>query len=307
VLLTLPTFSMHRITRPFAARLALGLGAVLLGATSSHAADPTTADCLAASEATIKLRSEHKLRAAREQLLICSSPACPADIRKECSSRVDAVSSQIPTILFEAKDGSGNDLAGVTVTMDGAPLAQRLEGTALSLDPGEHTFRFEATGQTPVDRVLVIEEGQKDRRERVVFVAPAPLEGVKAPPTDVTAEVQAHPITPQRIAAIASGGVGVLGGILGTAFGVSASSKWSGAQSECGKSCAPTNPAVGERSSAVTDATLSTVFFVTAGVGLATGAILWFTAPREKPRAPPLGIAPDVGPGHGGVVVAGRF
>src|ERR1017187_7463692 len=79
------------------------------------AADPTTADCLAASDASLKSGNEHKLRAERSQLLTCASSNCPTDIRKDCTSRVDEVNAQIPTIIFRAKDPSGADLSGVKV------------------------------------------------------------------------------------------------------------------------------------------------------------------------------------------------
>src|SRR5580658_1231325 len=89
-----------------------------------HASDPTTADCLSASEASLKLRGEHKLREARGQLLVCASASCPADVRNECVRRVDPVNAAIPTIIFEAKDAAGNDMSAVTITMHGHPLRQ---------------------------------------------------------------------------------------------------------------------------------------------------------------------------------------
>ena len=53
--------------------------------------------------------------------------------------------------------------------MDGEPLADRLEGTAVSVDPGEHTFTFEAPGYAVATKRLMILEGQKDRREAVTL------------------------------------------------------------------------------------------------------------------------------------------
>jgi hypothetical protein len=49
--------------------------------------------------------------------------------------RVDEINAAIPTVIFEAKDGAGGDLSAVRVTMDGEVLAERLEGTALSINP----------------------------------------------------------------------------------------------------------------------------------------------------------------------------
>jgi hypothetical protein len=70
-----------------AAFLTVSIGGV---ARTARAADPTTADCLAASESALKSGNEHKLRAERSQLLVCAAASCPADLRKECASRVSA-------------------------------------------------------------------------------------------------------------------------------------------------------------------------------------------------------------------------
>jgi hypothetical protein len=144
--------------------------AALLGSDATAlAADPTTADCLSANDNAIALRRDHKLRAARAQLLVCSAASCPADVRTECIRRVAEINIAMPTIVFEAKDAAGNDIGAVKVAMDGQPLAERLEGTAISLDPGEHSFAFESAGQRVIQRQFVIREGEKERRERITF------------------------------------------------------------------------------------------------------------------------------------------
>src|SRR5262245_41221309 len=135
----------------------------------ASAADPTTADCLAANDKSISLRNEHKLLAARAQLSVCAASSCPGDIRKACMRRIDQMNASVPTVVFEAKDGSGNDLTAVKVKMDGEILAERLEGTAISLDPGAHSFTFEAQDQPTITKQLVVREGQKDRREPIQF------------------------------------------------------------------------------------------------------------------------------------------
>ncbi|MFI5387803.1 MAG: hypothetical protein ACHQ50_16970, partial [Fimbriimonadales bacterium] len=155
--------------------------AVTLVAPVTRAADPTTADCLSASNTSIKLRTDHSLREARQQLLVCAARTCPSDISAECEHRLVAVNAAIPTLVFEVKDAGGNDLPAVSVMMDGKPLTERLEGTAISLDPGAHSFHFETAGQAPVDKMFVLHEGEKDRRERIVFgigtTVPAPAGG----------------------------------------------------------------------------------------------------------------------------------
>ena len=157
----LPSILRNRIVMRSVASLTVAVAAASsFSPAIALAADPTTADCLAASDASLKSGNEHKLRAERSQLLVCAAPSCPADIRKDCVSRVDELNGQIPTIIFAARDlSTSSDLSAVRVTMDGEVLAERLEGTALSIDPGEHTFLFETSGQAGVTKKLVIRQG----------------------------------------------------------------------------------------------------------------------------------------------------
>jgi hypothetical protein len=277
----------------------------------ARAADPTTSDCLGANESAISLRNEHKLRAAREKLLVCAAASCPTDIRNECARRVADINAAIPTIVFEVKDAAGRDLSAVKVTMDGQPLADRLEGTALSIDPGVHTFAFDTEGHPKVEKQLVIREGEKGRREPVMFGAaapaapqPAPATVQVAPPAPETKPPPAPPQTDsgsvqsgeksglgtQKTVALVAGGVGVVGVVVGTVFGLQAMSKYNQANDACPGKCADQN-GVDLWKSTRSAGNVSTVAFIVGGVGLAAGATLWFTA---KPTAT---IQVGVGPG----------
>jgi hypothetical protein len=262
--------------------LAFIAAAIAVGEGAAFAADPTTADCLAASDASLKLGNDHKLRAERSQLLVCAAPTCPADIRKECLGRVDEVNAQVPTIVFSAKDSSGADLSAVRVTMDGEVLAERFQGTALSIDPGEHTFTFETAGQPPVMKKLVIVQGQKDRREVITFgtdqggtATPAALPSTP-PPND------SGGMGTQKILAIVAGGIGIVGLGLGTVFGIMASSQKNDAQSACPSNPCATQDGVNKWSTAGSTGNISTIGFIVGGVGVAGAAVLWFTAPSSS-------------------------
>jgi hypothetical protein len=303
---------------------ALGLA---LAPSSARAADPTTADCLGASESSIKLRGEHKLREARAQLLVCAAATCPDDVRSECERHVTEVNASIPTIVFEAKDASGADLTAVKVTMDGAVLVERLEGTAISLDPGEHSFTFEVAGQAPVQKSLVLREGEKDRRERVTLGAAAALAAPAAPlasppPGDAPSVESAPPPPPasdssggswssQKTWAVVLGGAGLVGIGVGTAFGLSAGSAWSRAQTECGSptSCPQHAQAVSDHDSASNAATWSTVGFGVGAAAIVAGVVLWATAPSGGKSATASGVQvlPTMGDRTGGLAVSGRF
>jgi hypothetical protein len=261
-----------RLTSLFFPSLSL-LG--LLVCAPARAAEPNTSECLAASEASIKAGNEHKLRQERQQLLVCAASSCPGEIRKECTRRVDEVNEAIPSLVFEAKDGGGNDLSDVKVTMDGEVLADHLDGSALSVDPGEHTFTFETPGQPAIEKQLVVREAEKQRHETIQFGVPS--SGAVDHPPEATA---GGGLPGQKIAALVVGGVGVVGLGVGGAFGVMAISKKHHAEDICPSTC--TDDAGSQAwSDAKKVGNISTIAFIAGGVALAGGAVLWFTAPSQ--------------------------
>ena len=296
--------------RLFAASLALVAAPGLLAAPTARANDPTLADCITANESAIKLRADHRLREARAQLLVCAALTCPAEVRAECERRVGAVNAAIPTIVFQAKDAAGNDMSAVTVTMDGKPLAERLEGTAISLDPGEHTFHFEAPGQPPIDKTFVLLEGAKDRQERIVFAptaAPSSTANVASATTSAATpaagrggeHAPSSGGSPLRTWGFAALGAGAAGLAAGAIFGGLAIASKNSADCDGNHYCS-----AGALSDARTQATVSTVAFVAGGVLLAGGITMVLLAPPSGPR---VEAAAAVGESGGGVVIGGRF
>jgi hypothetical protein len=291
----------------FAAVLAL-LGAGVSTAPPARAGDPGIGDCLLAAEASLKLRGEHKLRLTRTQLLVCSSPSCPSEVRQECMKRIDEVNAAAPTIVLAVKNGAGHEIAAVKVTVDGQVIADHLDGSALSVDPGAHEFTFETSGMPPLTETIILHEGEKDRRETVLLgggpgAAATKDGGVESSGSSEPDTSAAHEGTgsTQRTIGLVTGGVGIAGLAVGTVFGVLASSSWKSAENDCpAKAGCPSN-AVNERSTALTDATLSTVGFIAGGVLAATGVVLFFTAP--KGTTPQVGL--EVRPG--GLAITGGF
>jgi hypothetical protein len=246
----------------------------LLAPGQARANKPSIEDCLAANHASIKLDSDNKLRAERAQLLICAAESCPLEIRLECAKRVEQVNETLPSIVFDVKDGTGADVGAVKIAMDGEVVADRLLGTAIAVDPGEHQFTFEIAGQPPLTKRLMIRVSEQNRRETIAFppsapsVAAAPLAPQPPLPTK-------RPLSGQRIAALAAGGVGVVGVVIGSVFGLEAKSKKTAAEGfNCSNGMCPTQAGVDAWSSARTAGTVSTVAFIIGGVGLAGAATL---------------------------------
>ena len=258
--------------------------ASLLSAAPLYAADAKT--CAESFDKGQALRRENKLRSAREALLECSTPACPAMMMKDCSDLLLEIEQSMPSIVVTAKDASGVDAIAVKVIADGVVLTTTLDGKALVLDPGVHAMRFEMNGATPIERQVVVHEGQKAQPVEIVLDANPP----KAPPADPSTPNQSDKPPPEstsssmRWAGIGLMGVGVVSVGLGSVFGIVAGNKWSDAKSQCGNGCGPGSTAYDSRSSAKTDATISTVGFIAGGLMLAGGATLFFLAPKEAPK-----------------------
>lgn len=309
--------------RPVRLRAGLPLAAALWFASVPAQADVTKEQCIAANGKAQDLRRGGKLFAAREQLRLCANPACPALVRDDCTRRLDELEKAQPTIVFEPKDGTGKDLLGVRVSVDGKLLAENLDGTALTADPGAHDFLFEVAGQAPVSQQFVLHEGEKGRTERIVIgpampvPAPSSVSAAGAPaksvtPTDQSAPAMssgegASPGGTKRVIGVVVGGVGI--GLLGLATYYQATALSRDRDSDA--AAASADPSVratahtiyGQASQAQTDALiLGGIGVASIGVGLFLVLTSGSTSGSSEPaKAAGLSARPFVGARCGGV------
>lgn len=303
---------------PRAVTAACTAAALALLATTGRADPPTKAQCIDANAKAQELRRDSKLAAARKQLEACMDSACPGLVRSDCTARLDELEKAQPTLVLDVKDRAGDDLTDVKVTVDGEPLAAKLDGTALRFDPGQHTFGFDAPGFEPVSRTFVLKETEKGRRERVVLKRAAK---VASSQPSTGAPITNLPETPpggeppsglgaQRWLGIVAGGVGVAGIATGAVFGLMASSEWNAQQSACGSpsSCPDHDGAVTHHANMTTDGAISTWTFIGGGALLAGGALLFITAPRRAaPASSALVVSPAAGPRSVSLSLTGSF
>lgn len=171
-----------------AAHLALvSLALLVAGETRAGATDEKDKEvCIRAVEHAQVARLDGKLREAREGFVTCARAVCPEAIRQDCTRWVTDVDASLPSVVFEAVWTDGHDATGMRVFVDGKPLTDVEPGRAVVLDPGEHTFRFEVAGATPVEARNVIREGEKNRLVHVTFAPLAPA-ATPTPPAGDTA------------------------------------------------------------------------------------------------------------------------
>lgn len=250
--------------------------AAALFALAAHARTARADDadrCASRAEAGQQARLAGKLRAAREELIECASEACPQVVRRDCARWLSEVETELPTIVVRARDGRGQDLADVRVFVDDVLLASRLEGKAVAVDAGEHTFRFERAGAPPVSRRVIVHTGE---RARIVTVD---LDG-----GDVEPARRASPVGPF-----------VLGGI-GAAAAATGIVLWAVGKSEhddLASSCAPDGLcATSDVDAARTKLMIGDVA-VLAGALALTGAVAWWLL-AQPARSSVRALAPGV-------------
>lgn len=230
-----------------------------------------------------------------------AAAAASGNVQREKEARARAatirrsVSELVIDVPAEAKATSG-----LEITRDGEPVGAAQWGSAIPADAGEHRIAASAPGREPWQSVVVV----KDPAGKFTVTVPAlvavsagaPVEANQAAPPP--ASDQPAPPSPsggglgtQRTVALVAGGVGVVGVVVGSIFGLKSKSHHDEAEKYCdGSQC--TDPrGVSEGESAHSAGNVSTIFMIVGGVGLAAGATLWFTAPKA-PTTAALTVAP---------------
>jgi hypothetical protein len=200
--------------------------------------------------------------------------------------------------------------AALWVTIDGAnePIANL--NSDRFVDPGDHVVEAGAPGFHKTTAKVHLGDGGADSVALTLEVDPnaaatrANTQGAAWPPPSTPA-AQPHAPTDHTLAWIA-GGVGVVGLGFGVAFGLGAVSEKSTLDSACsGNVCPPSQH--GTVDTGTRFGTISTVGFIVGGVGLATGAVLYFWNVGGGSGAETSGARASAYVGPASVGVAGAF
>ncbi len=240
------------------------------------------------------------------------------DREKFAKQRIAALEpklSKLTVVVDPAADG----LPGLEVRRDNIVIGRAAWGTAVPVDPGDHTVEAHAKGKQDWSTHVTLGDAADVQTVTVPAlddaaappVAPLPEETDesktnKPVPSSPPATDEAPPGHGQRIAGIVVGSVGVVFAGLGAYFGVGALSHSNSANQLCPQNSDNTcgsSAGINEESSAKSSALASDVMFGGAIVALGVGLVLYLTAPRAPHSAasPPAteGFAP-MGFGRGG-------
>ena len=206
------------------------------------------------------------------------------------------------------------------MTRDGTAIGSAQWGVPVPTDPGTHEIAATAPGRERFATKVDVHEGANEAvvpalkpavtSSPPTLAAPPPPASSRPPPPPVReAPLPEHEssggLGTQKTLALAAGGVGVVGVVVGSVFGLKAKSKHDDAAPFCnGNTC--TQDGVDLRHDAVAAGNLSTVFFAVGIAGLAGGAALWLTA-HDSNATTGVRVVPAIGSNQGGAVMEGEW
>ena len=135
---------------------------------------------------------------------------------------------------------------------------------------------------------------------------PVVLESPRPSPTAESRPPRTAALPSQRIAALVTGGLGIVGIGVGAYLGVRAMNDHDSPGAIC-----TTNPcsrqSISLNNDAGSSADASTVTFIAGLAAVGAGTLLWFWKPGTSSESHPVSVAPILAPGRGGVEIHGAF
>lgn len=296
--------STHRARRARGGALAALLAIPVLAPRAARAAEPIDkAACAETYRSAQVQRKDGALKSARESLLVCASDRCPSVMQPDCTRWLTEVEAALPSVTFAAKGVDGGDVTAVRVSIDGQPITDSLDGKSISIDPGAHALRFEHAREQPIERTIVVREGEKARVVSVTWAKSAAQAGRPG----VAARTSSGP--PASAWIFGGVGVGAVGAFV--ALALDGMHRRSALEQACFGSCRQEQVDAIKAQLAVADAALA---LGVVSLGVSTVLFLSRARSSEAPlakerasRAPSIAI--DLAPraAGGAVGVTGRF
>lgn len=199
--------------------------------------------CMKAHEQAQVLRLDGNLMQSRSALKACSLEECPAVLQRDCVRWLDEVSTQIPTVVFEAITEAGA-AQRVVVKQKEQVLTRELDGRPLEMNPGYYEFRFELPGRAPKLVPVLLKQGEKNRLVSVDFRRepdPAAQQSAATPPPPVPPPAPSPAETvysrPIPTSVYVLGGVSLVSAGAAAILGINTSAKEDRAYEECAPRC----------------------------------------------------------------------
>ena len=244
------------------------------------AADQVSA-CADAAERAQTLRDKNQLREARRDLRMCAQESCPAAVRRDCIGWLEELDALQPSIVVHARDSRGRDVAGVSVAIDGEPVASKLDGAPMRADPGRHLVTLVARSGARTEADVLLVSGEKVRVIDARFSTPLRADGSAESAANAPSP-KSEPGVPRWIG-WGLGGVSAVSLALGAVVEVGAVHDWRAMRDGCAhtSSCSASD----------VDSARARLWYaapILFGVGVVTGALAaWVLLARGGPSSAP--------------------
>lgn len=220
------------------------------------------------------------------------------------TERADAIEGSLSKVTFQVAE-ENRGIEGLEIQQAGLTVSRALWGTAVPVDPGEVTVMAQAPGYEPFEITVRVGEGPAaivvripaltalPEEEQAVDPGPPAPAGATDPALD---EDSRDPGSGRRTLGLALGGAGIVGLGLGSVFGVIAMNKDKQADEICGGTAeCPAGEGGEDRTrEARQNAMISTIAFAAGGALVASGIVIYLTAPKAQETAQ-LRLSPTAG------------
>lgn len=224
------------------------------------------------------------------------SATAPKDLRADAAANATKLEARLPKYVLRMPPSQPAQVTIDGVAIDSTPNVE------VPIDPGKHVVEANAAGFDAWKYEYTAVEGKLEEIAIALVKSPSKIVPVTKIPE------QTSPSSNRRTIGIATMAVG--GAILagGAVFGVIAKSRNDDAKNICGGDIDACDPARLAEAQDKVDAArkagnLSTVGFIAGGVAVATGVVLFVTAPKASKRQ--VAIVPSQD--GAGVVISGGF
>jgi hypothetical protein len=242
--------------------------------------------------------------------------AAQATFNRTARERAMALETKLSYFIINVtKEAS---IEGLVITRNGLPVDEAEWNSDIPVDGGEYKIEGKAPGYEAWSTTITIGAERDKQSVNVPKFRERPKAVGESDQTAndqerVVPTVDSAPASSRRktivIATVATGGVLVIGGL---ATGYLAQQKWSEAKTLCGDDLVCDSAADRMAGDDLVDAARlrGNISTVVTGVGiavLATGAVLWLTAPRAERKAASVTVVPTLTSNAVGVAIGGAL
>jgi hypothetical protein len=237
-----------------------------------------------------------------------SEPKVFAKARRECAALAESVGPKLATLELAIAGAPGGAI--VTVEIDGVPTTTVSATLSRRVDPGKRHVVAHLDGYADAKGEVVLEPGSTQQLKLALSRASAAPPATSTPsaaappPVAPPAPADAAAEAPSRVPAYVAWGVGGVGLVVGTVFGVRAIGKKGDRDELCPGGRCTTQAGLDRDGEARSSALVSTVGVGVGVVGAAVGTWL-FVRGGSKPSS--TSLSPMVGRDAAGVVAGGSF